>query len=134
MATMVQPMSCLSIVTVAVVLSSVGSLPALVIWNDRAIVKQLACAAAISSSGFVPALPSSDAKRVLTPYGASLSAPESVLIVPLPLGPVPCQTAVLVRLSAMGSSAGCIARARQVGTGRVASAAIAVWPGRTRCG
>src|SRR5678816_4461085 len=48
-ATIVQPMSCLSIVTVAVVLSSVGSLPALVIWNDRAIVKQLAWAAAIST-------------------------------------------------------------------------------------
>ena len=71
-------------------------------WKLSAIVKQPAWAAAISSSGFVPALPSSDAKRVFALYGWSLNAPrERREIVPLPLGPVPCQTAVLLRLSAM---------------------------------
>src|SRR5699024_548097 len=64
---MVQPGSCFSIATTALVSSLVGSWPALVSANATAIVKQLACAAAISSSGFVPALPSSEAKRVLKP-------------------------------------------------------------------
>src|SRR5262249_49190037 len=58
--TMVQPMSFFSMLTVASVLSSVGSRLAFVSWNASAIVKQLACAAAISSSGLVPARPSSD--------------------------------------------------------------------------
>src|SRR6188508_443347 len=61
----VQPGSCFSMLTVATVLSSVGSKPAFVSWKLSAIVKQPACAAAISSSGFVPALPSSDWKREL---------------------------------------------------------------------
>ena len=38
------------------------------------------------------------------------SAPESVVRVPLPLGPLPCQTAVLLRLSAMVPPAAGIAQ------------------------
>ncbi len=98
-AVIVQPASCFSMLTVAVVRSSVGSKPALDSWALSAIVKQLACAAAISSSGLVPARPSSDMKRVCTLYGCALNAPLCVVIVPLPCGTLPCQMAVLFRLS-----------------------------------
>lgn len=53
-------------------------------------VKQPAWAAAISSSGLVPA-PSS--KRLLKEYGVLLRAPAWEVSVPLPSLPVPCQLA-----------------------------------------
>jgi hypothetical protein len=43
--------------------------------------KQLACAAAMSSSGFAPGVPS---KRVLKLYGIALIAPLATANVPLP--------------------------------------------------
>jgi hypothetical protein len=57
---------------------------------DSAIEKHPACAAAISSSGFVP-LPSSN--RDLNEYGPS-HAPEPIFIDPLPCMMSPSQTAV----------------------------------------
>src|SRR3569623_2074319 len=42
--------------------------------------------------------------RVLTLYGWSLNAPLCIEIAPEPFGTPPCQTAVLLRLSAMCSS------------------------------
>src|SRR6266576_1813917 len=58
--------------------------------SDRAMVKHPACAAPMSSSGLVPGLPS---KRLLKPYGYSLSAPLLVEMAPLPSLMPPCQTA-----------------------------------------
>src|SRR5436190_17447396 len=52
--------------------------------------KHAACAAAMSSSGFVPG-PFS--KRVVNEYCVSLSTPLAVEIVPLPCLRSPCQTA-----------------------------------------
>src|SRR6185437_307712 len=75
------PSSVFSIVTTAVVLISSGLISALVNCAESAIVKQPACAAAISSSGFVPA-PFSN--RVLKLYCASLRTPLCVLMLPLP--------------------------------------------------
>src|SRR5215211_951021 len=57
--------------------------------------KQLACAAAISSSGLVPF---SFSNLVLKEYGVSASTPESVERVPLPARPVPRQTAFALRI------------------------------------
>src|SRR4029077_20887102 len=53
-------------------------------------VKQPACAAAISSSGLVPF---SFSNLVLKEYGVSASTPESVERFPLPARPVPRRTA-----------------------------------------
>src|SRR5580658_920940 len=61
---------------------------------ESAIVKQPACAAAISSSGFVP-LPLS--KRVPKEYGVSERTPLCVEIEPLPSFNAPDQTAEAVR-------------------------------------
>src|ERR1700733_5095533 len=58
-------------------------------------VKHPACAAAISSSGFVPF---SFSKRVLNEYGVLASTPESVERSPLPSRPVPRQTAFALRI------------------------------------
>jgi hypothetical protein len=60
-----------------------------------AMVKHPAWAAAISSSGFVLF---SFSKRVLNEYGASASTPESVVRLPVPVRPVPCQTALALRI------------------------------------
>ena len=57
-------------------------------------VKHPACAAPISSSGFVPRTPS---KRVANEYGVLESAPLSVEIVPLPSLSDPFQTAEALR-------------------------------------
>src|SRR5260370_646178 len=65
-----------------------GVIPALPSSAEKAIEKQPACAAAMSSSGFVPA-PFS--KRVLKEYCVSLSTPLSVEIAPLPLFKSPRQ-------------------------------------------
>src|SRR6202035_3671456 len=58
-------------------------------------VKQPACAAAISSSGLVPF---SFSTRVLKEYGVSASTPDSVERFPLPARPVPRQTAFALRI------------------------------------
>src|ERR1700678_1406808 len=58
-------------------------------------VKHPACAAAISSSGFVPF---SFSKRVLKEYGVAASTPESVERLPLPSRPVPLHTAFALRI------------------------------------
>src|SRR5438270_4853061 len=58
-------------------------------------VKQPACAAAISSSGLVPF---SFSNLVLKEYGVSASTPESVERFPLPARPVPRQTAFALRI------------------------------------
>src|SRR5512137_1993985 len=68
--------------------------PALFSVKDSAIVKQPACAAATSSSGFVP-LPSP--KRALNEYGVSCSVPLWAESVPLPSCVVPCQRAFALR-------------------------------------
>src|SRR5678815_1531119 len=65
--------------------------------NASAIPKQLACAAAMSSSGFVPGWPSSPTKRLDAEYGWSLIAPLWVETAPLPSLPAPRHTAVLER-------------------------------------
>src|SRR5439155_11466695 len=78
---MVQPASVLSIVMVAVVWTDSGVMPALPSSAEQAIEKQPACAAAMSSSGFVP-MPFS--KRVLKEYWVSLSTPFSLDIAPFP--------------------------------------------------
>src|SRR5205807_9276099 len=79
-----------SSVTAASVSSAVGVQPARCSLNASAMVKQPACAAAISSSGLVPF---SFSNLVLKEYGVSASTPESVERVPLPARPVPRQTA-----------------------------------------
>src|SRR6202043_2987040 len=58
-------------------------------------VKHPAWAAAINSSGLVPF---SFSKRVLKEYGVSASTPESVERFPLPVRPVPRQTAFALRI------------------------------------
>src|SRR5947209_11945797 len=58
-------------------------------------VKQPACAAAISSSGLVPF---SFSNLVLKEYGVSASTPESVERFPLPARAVPRQTAFALRI------------------------------------
>src|SRR5712692_8146292 len=65
-------------------------MPALPSCAESAIVKHPACAAAISSSGFVPA-PSS--KRVENEYCVFESTPLAVEMVPLPLLRFPCHSA-----------------------------------------
>jgi hypothetical protein len=70
-------------------------MPALPSSAENALEKHPACAAAMSSSGFVPT-PFSD--RVLNEYCASLSVPLSVEIVPLPAFKSPRQTAEALRL------------------------------------
>src|SRR3954464_14577952 len=70
-----------SSVTAASVESSVGLNPAACRPNANAIVKQPACAAAISSSGLVPF---SFSNRVLKEYGVPSSTPESLVSWPLP--------------------------------------------------
>src|SRR5204863_1702923 len=63
---------------------------------ENAIEKQPACAAAMSSSGFVP-MPSS--KRALNEYCVSLSTPLSVEMLPLPPFKSPRQTADALRFN-----------------------------------
>src|SRR5260221_14688303 len=77
--------------TAASVLSWSGVNPAACIWTARAIVKQPAWAAAMSSSGFVPF---SFSKRVVNEYGVFDRTPESVESSPFPALPVPRHTAV----------------------------------------
>src|SRR5882672_522694 len=67
-----------------------GVMPALPSSAENAIEKQPACAAAMSSSGFVP---TPFSKRVLKEYCVSLSTPLSLEMVPLPSFKPPRQTA-----------------------------------------
>src|SRR5476651_675353 len=90
----VGPVGSISNVMVAVVLMDVGVKPALPSSAENAIEKQPACAAAISSSGFVP---TPFSKRVLKEYCVSLSVPLSVEMLPLPLFKSPFQTADALR-------------------------------------
>src|SRR5206468_1804931 len=85
---------CTSSVSLAEVSIESGVKPASPSCAERAIVKQPACAAAISSSGLVP-VPS--AKRELNEYCVSLSVPLWVEIVPLPSFRLPFHTADAVR-------------------------------------
>src|SRR6516165_2952220 len=79
---------------VQVVSSFVGVRPAPPSCAESAIVKHPACAAANSSSGFVPT-PFSN--RVLNEYCEFFSVPLSVDIEPLPPFRSPCQTAEALR-------------------------------------
>src|SRR6185437_7707654 len=84
-----------SSVTAASVASSVGENPAPSSWKASAMVKHPACAAAISSSGFVPF---SLSKRVLNEYGVAARTPESLDSSPLPVRPAPRQSALALRI------------------------------------
>src|SRR5207237_5316317 len=79
---------------VAVVSSLLAVIPAFPNCPESAMVKHPACAAANSSSGFVP-MPFSN--RVLKEYCVCLSTPLSVEIVPLPSFSPPCHTAEAFR-------------------------------------
>src|SRR5439155_2326226 len=103
-AVMAKPSVTLSIVTSAVVSMCSAVSLASPRMRDRAIVKHPAWAAPMSSSGLVPGLPS---KRLLKPYGYSLSAPLLVEMAPLPSLMPPCQTAdpwVFISISPCGGS------------------------------
>src|SRR5579862_2776330 len=91
---MVNPASVFSNFTTADVSSDSAVSPASPSWALSAIVKQPACAAAISSSGLVP-MPS--AKRVLNEYCVSFRTPLCVEIVPLPSFKPPSHTALALR-------------------------------------
>jgi hypothetical protein len=90
----VKPFSVFYSMTVAVVEMDSGVIPALPSSAENAIEKHPACAAAISSSGFVPT-PFSN--RVLNEYWFSLSVPLSVEMLPLPLFKSPRQIADALR-------------------------------------
>src|SRR5229473_4615743 len=89
-----KPSGSLSSVIVAVVSSLLAVMPALPSCAERAMVKQPACAAARSSSGFVPT-PFSN--LVLNEYCVCFSTPLSVEMVPFPSFKPPCQTADALR-------------------------------------
>src|SRR6266851_9244716 len=91
---MAKPSGSFSSEIVAVVSSLLAVMPALPNCAESAIVKQPACAAARSSSGFVPT-PSS--KRVLKEYCVFFKTPLSVEIEPFPSFKPPCQTADALR-------------------------------------
>src|SRR5262249_3904786 len=88
------PPSC-SMLRSALVSSFSGGCPAPLRRKASAMVKQPACAAAISSSGLVP-LPSPN--RVVKEYGVSASVPLWVVSAPRPSLPEPLQAAVALRL------------------------------------
>src|SRR5271157_3413497 len=79
---------------VQVVSSFVAVIPAAPSCAESAMVKQPACAAARSSSGFVP---TPFSKRVPKEYWVFLSVPLSVEMEPLPDFRSPCQTAEALR-------------------------------------
>jgi len=86
-----QPPPFFSRETAAVVRRLFAVRPAFPSSADSAIVKQPACAAATSSSGFVPFSPS---KRVENEYGVCDSTPLSVVSDPFPVLRSPCHCAV----------------------------------------
>src|SRR5262249_29325340 len=79
---------------VHVVSSFSATMPCPPNWAESAMVNQPACAAASSSSGFVPTPLS---KRVLKEYCVCFRTPLSVEIAPLPVFKSPCQTAEALR-------------------------------------
>src|SRR5262249_28347109 len=79
---------------VQVVSSFSATMPCPPNWAESAMVNQPACAAARSSSGFVP-MPFS--KRVLNEYCVCFRTPLSVEIEPLPVFKSPCQTTDALR-------------------------------------
>ena len=80
--------------TLAVVCRSIGGWPASLIRFASDIVKQPACPAPISSSGFVAGTPSSTrARSVNVPSKAPLPTP----IRPVPSATFPCQLACAIR-------------------------------------
>src|ERR671914_280651 len=87
-----KPSPTLSMCTVAVVSMLSAECPACPSSKDRAIEKQPACAAAISSSGFVP---SPSWKRDWNEYGPSY-APLAIRMIPLPSCSDPSQRASAV--------------------------------------
>jgi hypothetical protein len=89
-----KPLSTFSSVTVAVVRMDSGVTPTFPSSAEKAIEKQPACAAAINSSGLVPA---PDSNRVQNEYWVSLSTPLSLEIVPLPSFKLPSHTADALR-------------------------------------
>src|SRR3954468_4871583 len=91
---MVQPLSSFSIVRVAAVLMLSAVRFAAPSCPDKAIEKQAACAAAISSSGLVPGVSS---KRVVNEYGVLESTPLVEETDPLPSFSPPFQTALALR-------------------------------------
>src|SRR6478752_4887538 len=92
----------LSRLTSAVTSSRSGVKPASPSVADSAIAKQPAWAAAISSSGFVPA---PDSKREPKEYSVFLSAPPGAVREPLPALSEPFQTAEAVRFIGRGGLA-----------------------------
>src|SRR5208282_2952324 len=93
-AVMAQPASSFSMVSVAAVLMLSGVRFAPPSCAESAIEKHPACAAAISSSGFVPGAFSN---RVVNEYGVLFNTPLSDEIVPAPSLRVPFQTAEALR-------------------------------------
>src|SRR5690242_16958858 len=91
------PPTCSS-ASVAWVARRLGGNPALVRLADSAMVKQPACAAAMSSSGLVPGVCSN---RVAKLYGVSFSTPLCVASAPCPLLRSPDQIADAVRFIAV---------------------------------
>src|ERR1700745_133792 len=91
---MVQPESCFSMVRVTLVLMLSGVMFAPPNCADSAIEKHAACAAAISSSGFVPGAFSN---LVVNEYGVLLNTPLVEDTDPLPSLRPPFQTALALR-------------------------------------
>src|SRR6267154_6683563 len=89
-----KPEPTFSSVTVAVVSMDCAVNPALPSWPERAMVKQPAWAAAISSSGLVPGC---DSKRVAKEYGVLFRTPLGEVSVPLPSFNPPVQCALAFR-------------------------------------
>src|SRR5215471_5332400 len=91
---MVHPESSFSMVRVTFVLMLSGVRFAPPSCADNAMEKQAACAAAISSSGFVPGAFS---KRVVNEYGVLLNTPPGAEMLPFPSLRPPFQTALALR-------------------------------------
>src|SRR6266481_5273034 len=100
-AVMVQPASCFSIVSVADVLMLSGVRLAPPSCADSAIEKHAACAAAISSSGFVPGASSN---RVLKEYFVFERMPLADETVPCPSLRPPFHTALALRCMVSSST------------------------------
>src|SRR5215470_934918 len=94
LAVIVQPESSFSIVSVTLVEMLSGVRFAVPNCADNAIEKHPACAAAISSSGFVPGAFSN---LVVNEYGVLFSTPPGAEIDPLPSFNPPFQTALALR-------------------------------------
>src|SRR5471030_243098 len=102
---MANPAPTFEMSTAAVTLSRFGAWPASVKMKATVMAKHDACAAPRSSSGFVTALLSWPLwTRALNEYGCARRAPLSVLREPLPLGPSPSHSVMLLRIIASSCS------------------------------